>query len=182
LPRTAAVFSISCYFSLSIIDTNIKTELRFLSILINILIIIGLIMAMTQTVNQEDVFNLILGNCLLSFYVTVPYFVYNVCIVTRHAALAFSVVPVFFVMLFIPVFLRSPKAFAEKHDGEGLGKAMTAMFAVALCFAVTAFLLHLFAVTMPYVLSCCFALFRVRPLLSGLIIAGPPEGAGRKRV
>jgi hypothetical protein len=170
-----------------------KTELRFLSILINIFIITRLIMAMSQTMNREDVFNLILGNCLLSFYVTVPYFVYtmnaiarkyyalipvvmlaaafvyNVCIFTRHAAIAFSTTSVFFVILFIPVFPRSPKASAEKHDGEGLGKAESAMFAIALCFAVTAFLLHLFAATMPYVLSNCFALFSLAYQVPGLL-------------
>jgi DNA-binding CsgD family transcriptional regulator len=150
-------------------------------------------MVLSQTVDHVKVFNLILGNCLLSFFVTVPYFVYksndmakkyyflipaviliaafvyNFFILINYAALAFSLAPVFFIILFIPVFLKKPDAAAESGDGRNLYKTGATMFSIALLFTLTAFLLNKFSVKIPYLLSGYFAVFTMVYQIPGFL-------------
>jgi DNA-binding CsgD family transcriptional regulator len=150
-------------------------------------------MILNQTASQAKVFNLVLGNSLLSFLVTVPCFVYkagamekkyyfaipasvlvsafvcNVLILTNHAALAFSVTSVFLIILFIPVFMKKTNAGAENNDDENLGKTGLIMFCIALIFTFTAFLLNKFAVKIPYLISCYFAVFTIVYQIPGFL-------------
>jgi DNA-binding CsgD family transcriptional regulator len=170
-----------------------KTELQFLYVLSNVLVITGIIMVLNQTVYYGKVFNLILGNCLLSFLVTVPYFVYkvnavvkkyyfvipasiliaafvcNFLILINYVVPAFSVAPVFLIILFIPVFLKKTNAVVENKDGKTLEKTGIAMFSITLFFTLTAFPLNQFAVKIPYLLSCHFAVFTIVYQIPGFL-------------
>jgi DNA-binding CsgD family transcriptional regulator len=150
-------------------------------------------MVLNQTVNRAKVFNLILGNCLLSLFATVPYFVYkanavakkyyfvipaeiltaafvyNFFIRINHAALAFSAASVFFTILFIPVFLKKPNGATESNDDKNLGKTGATMFFIVLFFTLTAFFLNKFAAKIPYLLSCYFAVFTISYQIPGVL-------------
>jgi DNA-binding CsgD family transcriptional regulator len=174
-------------------QARLKVESRFLAILINVVVVTGLIMVFSRTAGSEKRFTLLLGNCLLSFFITVPRFVYavhgasktyyllvpaaliaaalvyNVCILAGRDVIAFSAAPVFFALLFMPVFLKKPAAAPKKRDTGGLGATGAAMVIVALCFAAAAPALRRFAGSVPYAQSACFALFTLAYQVPGLL-------------
>jgi DNA-binding CsgD family transcriptional regulator len=151
-------------------------------------------MALSQTVSHIKVFNFILGNCLLALFASVTYSVYkmnvmdkkyyfaipatiliaaviyNYFILIDYAAIAYSAASVFFIILFIPVFLKKTNVSSiDNNDGKNLRKTGTTMFFIALFFTLTGFLLSQFAVRLPYLLSIHFAVFTIAYQIPGFL-------------
>jgi DNA-binding CsgD family transcriptional regulator len=170
-----------------------KTELRFLYVLGNLLVITGIIMALHQTVDYAKTYNLILANSLLSFFVTVPLFVYkanaiekkyyflipavilaaafvyNFLILSDYTALAYPIPAVFFIILFIPLFLKKPRADGENRDAQNLQRTGVIMFFIVLCFTLAAFPAAKAAAGIPYLFSGYFAVFTLAYQIPGLL-------------
>jgi DNA-binding CsgD family transcriptional regulator len=142
-------------------------------------------------VSYSKVFSLILANSLLSFFVTVPCFVYkanniarkyyfvipatvlmgalvyNFLILIDYEAIAFSLTPVFFVLLFSPVFLE--KSTVKNNDGKDLERMGVLMFFIVLLFTVAAFFLGKLIAGIPHLFSVYFALFTMVYQIPGFL-------------
>jgi DNA-binding CsgD family transcriptional regulator len=168
-----------------------KTELRFLCVLINVLVVTAIIMILNQTAGNAKIFNLILANSLLSFFVTVPLFiykenavekkyyflmplvvlaaafVYNFFILINYTAIAFLPTPVFFIILYIPVFLKKPNGPAKNRNSRELEKTGIIMAIITVVFTFAAFPLSKLAVKIPWLFSIHFAVFTLAYQIPG---------------
>jgi DNA-binding CsgD family transcriptional regulator len=156
------------------------------------LIITIMIMALIQTVEQQSLFNIILTNGLLSFFITVPCFVYkssninkkyfffipvvffialflhNYLILFKYENFVFLTRVLLFFVLFIPVFIKHQDK-KESDIDKKLQKTGITTFCIVVSFALLPFLLYKWLSKVPSLFIGYYGLFTILYQIPGIL-------------